>query len=179
MIGRLSLVIVTLAAASACIKTQAKTPEAPPVLTIPAPPPRMHLPVDIELPPHVEPPPPTEPPATTPPKPNPQRSTSGSTAAQTPPPVTTPPPAPEQPPPVLQPSDVSQVEKEARSRLAEAQKNLSGVMLNNLRAGGRTHYYDALRFVRQAEQALAAKNFLYARVLASNAATLARLLIDK
>ena len=174
-----ALVVLLAVTGAACHKTQAKAPEPPPPLAVPLPPPRTPIPVSIEPPPEIETPPATEIPAPAGTK-APAARTAGSTPPTQPPTTTAPPPTPpENAPPVLQPSNMGDLEKRARALLAEAQKNLAGVMLNNLSEGARSQYFIALSFTRMAEQALQAKNFPYATQLASNANNLARLLIKK
>ena len=173
-------VVLLCVTAAACVRTQARAPAPAVALMTPPPPPRMKIPVNLE-PPDSPPPAAIDEPATAsppirtspPPKPAPPPSSSSSS----PPPVPPTTPAADTPPPVLQPSNASDLERSARTLLETAERNLSGVSFNALSRGGRDQFNNAQRFVRQAREAMTAKNFLFAKQLADKAATLARLLL--
>ena len=80
---------------------------------------------------------------------------------------------------MLQPTNAAELDAVARRLLDEADKNLVLVASKPLTGGAREQYDNAMRFVRQAREALSAKNYLYATQLATNANTLARLLIKR
>lgn len=165
----LALAVVAIVG-SGCTKAQARTPaalpvEPPPPLTTPDPPSRLKLPVPIDGPA----------PAATADKPStsaPNRSKPPAPpSTATPPPVTTADPAS----PVIQVS--ADVEKSARERLSRAENDLRRVQPASLPNDAREQYLSAQRFVRMANQAIKAKNFLYAAYCADKAATLASLLV--
>ena len=161
-------------AAPACSKVQARTPAAdpvePPMLATPEPPSRLKLPVPVDPPAAAgstaeKPPVPAgrgKPPAATPP--------AGSSS-------TVPPPTPPEPAtsPVIQAGP--DVEQKARDRLRQAQNDLKRVQRASLSADAKEQYDSAERFARMADDALRAKNFVYAGYCADKAATLASLLV--
>ena len=167
------------------------TPETPP-LEMPAPPPRVVESPDTELPPPV--PLPEEPArhpagsrrATPPPKPEqakPEPPKPDTTAA---PPQTEPPRPPDEPakPPATTLQTIpagaeAEVERVIRQQLAKASSDLTRVDYRALNADARTQYDTAKGLVRQAEDALRAKNLVFARSLADKAATLATQLAGK
>lgn len=171
IIGRLAILAALAASLASCAKAQARTPPPSPELTVPAPPSRVVIPVTMKVP---EPPPepisaePTRPPAATgtPPVRPPDR------------PPTAPPPATTPPPPVLQ-TTANPVELEERVRgiLAAARADLAKVDRARLTANARDQFDTAQRFIRLAEDALAAKNLVYAQQLAESAAALAGRLV--
>jgi len=89
------------------------------------------------------------------------------------PPAATPPEPPAAP--VIQASP--EVERNARERLKVAQSDLKRVQRASLSADAKEQYDSAERFAKIAEDALRAKNFVYAGYCADKAATLAALLV--
>jgi len=173
-----------------CHRAHAKTlPESPP-LEVPAVPPREVEPIEVETPqpmplpqepartpsPRLRPPareqaPRTEPPKTEPPKPEQ-------------PPVETPKPEeePAKPPTLLQttpPNTEGDLERGIRATLTRAQTDLNRIDAGRLTADARVQYETAKSFIRQAEQAVRAKNLSFARIVADKAAALAAQLAPK
>lgn len=159
------LVAVPLAAAG-CAHASAKTMPEMPALDMPAPPPRDVEPAEPDAPP---PAPSTAEPARAPARPRPA----------TPPPPTQPapiPPSRPEPPTVLQtaPATVEgETERGIRAVLLRATADLGRVDYRALNADARTQYDTAKRFARQADDALRAKNLVFAKNLAEKAAALA------
>jgi len=163
-----------------CTHAQAKsTPDMPP-LNMPAPPPRDVEPSDVEVPPPVplvaEPahnpparPRPTPPPRTEP-KPEPPKPEA--------PPAEPPKPAEEpiRPPTILQTTPAAvegEVERSIRASLQRASADLNRIDYRALNADARTQYDTAKRWVRQADEAIRAKNLVFAKSIAEKAATIA------
>jgi hypothetical protein len=168
--------------AGACAKAQAKAaPDGPP-LAVPAPPPRVLLPVEEppvaeETPPAPEesaPPPPRPRPAATPPR----RATS---TPQSPPVEESKPETPAaQAPPVSEPAAPRPVtpadaaaEKRVRDVMTKAATDLGRIYYQRLSADGKAQYDLSKRFNEQADQALKDRNYAYAATLADKAAALA------
>jgi hypothetical protein len=170
---------------SSCAKAQAKvTPDGP--LDVPPPPPRDVEPVDSEppqiiplvqeparnAPGRLRPAPPREQPRVEAPKPEP--------APATPPPIE--PAKPEEPlrPPApattLQttpPTAEGEMERGIRAAIVKASTDLNRVDYRALNTDARTQYDTAKRFITQAEQAMRAKNLVFAKSLADKAVGLA------
>lgn len=175
------LLLLAASLASACARAHAKTtPDSPP-LEVPAPPPR-----EVEAT-EVEPPPPVSlvpEPARTP---VPSRARPASPPARTEPPKTDPPkpetveppkPAEEapRPPTTLQTRPTTaegEVERSVRATLARATSELNHIDYRGLNQDARTQYDTAKRFIRQADEAVKAKNLVYAKNLADKAAVIA------
>jgi outer membrane biosynthesis protein TonB len=177
--------LVVAALASGCVRTHAKVaPDAP--LDIPAPPPRDVEPMESEPPPPVPlaqepvrnaaprprptPPPVREPPRNESPKPEPARPETQ--------PVDPPKPADEPPKPstTLQttpPTAEGEVERGIRASIARANADLNRVDYRALNSDARNQYDTAKRFIRQAEDAMHAKNLVFAKSVADKAAALA------
>jgi uncharacterized protein (DUF885 family) len=84
------------------------------------------------------------------------------------------PPAP--PPATLQqalPTSPSDLVRQVRDQLNQAQADLRRVDYQRLKADGRSQYDTAKRFIDQAEQALREKNLVFAAKVAEKAAGLA------
>jgi hypothetical protein len=166
---RVALLLALCAGAAACGKVQAKTPAPPPALTVPEPPTRVVMPVNVD-PPATEKPVP----ATT------TRPTAGRPAAT---PVASPTPTPAPPtteatPPVLQTSaNLADLENKARERVEKAQKDLGRITRKSLGKDAQDQFDSAERFLRMATDAMKMKNFVYASFCAEKASTLAELLI--
>jgi hypothetical protein len=175
------LVLALLAALSAagCATTQARTPERPPLEVPPVPPrsiepalPAEQLPIDPLASQDPPVPPrglapvaqPTRPARSDPPKPDPARTE--------PPPETAPPPAP----PLRLPQTVDEgaAEREIRGILERADKALAAINPARLNANAREQYDTVTRIRLQAEDAIKARNFVYARTLAERAETIAK-----
>lgn len=179
----LTTLLLVSALASGCVRARAKTmPEAPP-LDVPAPPPRDVEPREAEAPPPM--PIVAEPARNAPPRPRPvpREQPRGEPARQEPVkpdllPAEPPKPVeePPRPPTTLQtaPATVeSEVERGIRATLSRATTDLSRVDYRALNADARTQYDTAKRFIRQADEAMRAKNLVFAKNLAEKAAALA------
>ena len=178
---------------SGCAKLHARhTPETPP-LDMPSPPPRVVESPDTELPPPV--PLPEEPahhpsagqrrvtPQPRPEQAKPEPPKPDATAA---PPQAEPPKLPEEPakPPATTLQTIpagaeAEVERVIRQQLAKASSDLGRVDYRALNPEGRTQYDTAKGLVRQAEDALRARNLVFARSLSDKAAGLATQLAGK
>jgi hypothetical protein len=179
-------VFLAAGAAPACIRAHAKTVSEMP-LDMPKPPPRVVEATDPETPQPV--PLPGEPVRSNPARvrpPTPRAEVPRPPADQPKPPETTPPAdvvkAPEEPPkPATPPATLQttptqrevEVERRVRAMLTQATNDLSRINYQALNADGRTQYDTAKGFVRQAEDALRAKNLPFASNLADKAAALA------
>lgn len=160
---------------SGCVRAHAAAIPSPP-LEVPAPPPR-----DIEVR-DVEPPPAPVPPAPVPTAPEPARP---APARPRPAEAPKPEPAPAAPKPVdesvkppttLQTTPTAadaELERTIRATLARATADLQRIDARRLGAEAREQYDTASRFARQAEEAIRAKNLVFARTLADKAAALA------
>jgi hypothetical protein len=122
-------------------------------------------------------------------EPNPRTSQRTGPARPEPPKVETPaadaarpPEGPTRPSPVLQtiPAEKEgEVEREIRAQLARATGNLHKVNLRTLTGDGRANYDQAWRFISQAEEALQAKNLVFAATVSDKADTLAAQLVGR
>ena len=178
----LPLVLVSVVA-SGCMRTAAKTaPDAP--LDMPAPPAR-----EVEAN-EAEPPAPmplvVEPARNTPPPP---RSTPRGQPPRVEPPKPEPPkvePVPIEPvkpieeppksPSTLQTTPAiaeGEVERAIRASLMRANADLNRIDYRVLNADARTQYDTAKRFIRQADEAMRAKNLVFAKTVADKAVVLA------
>jgi hypothetical protein len=182
---RLALVPLCLLAllSAGCLRLHAKTtPELPP-LDVPAPPPRSidtaesePLPGTVVDAPISAPAPPARPRPTTP-----ATRDAGRSEPPKPEPAAGPDIAPPEPPKAtagttLQttpPEREAELEKTIRELLGRAAANLNRVDYRRLNADARLQYDQAKRFAEQAEEAVHAKNLVYAHNLADKAATLA------
>lgn len=172
---------------SGCTRAQAKiTPDAP--LDVPAPPPRDVEPIESEPPPVV--PLAQEPARNTParPRPSPPREQPRQEPARVEPPKpeapTTPPAEPPKPPEeppktpatTLQttpPTAEGEMERGVRAAIIKASADLNRVDYRALNSDARTQYDTAKRFIRQAEEAIRAKNLVFAKSVADKAVVLA------
>ena len=170
---------------AACAKTHAKVTPDMPALDVPPPPPRIVEPTESETPPpvplakeparHTPPTPRQNRPAVEPPRPEvrPAEQPKTEPPPEPPKPEETPRPAP---PTTLQTTPTQaegEVERNIRGVLARARGDLGRVDYRHLNADARTQYDQAKRFVEQADDALRAKNLLFARNLADKAAAIA------
>ena len=160
------LIVAVPLAATGCAHASAKTTPEMPALDMPAPPPRDVEPGDAEAPPPVSSA--AEPARGTPARPRPP-------SAQPATPPVAPPPRPE-PPTVLQTAPATaegETERGIRAVLVRANADLSRVNYRALNADARTQYDTAKQFARQADEAMRAKNLVFAKNMADKAAALA------
>jgi hypothetical protein len=171
--------------ASGCMKAQAKTvPQVP--LDMPAPPPRVVEVSDPASPPIV--PFPEEPVRSTPPlpRPTPPQRTESRPPEPTPdiPADTAKTDEVPKPPasPTLQTVPAQQeteAERKIRAILGQAANDLNRINVQSLNADARQQFETARGFVRQAEDALRAKNLVFASNLAEKASALAAQLVGR
>ena len=170
------LIVIALAA-SGCMRARANTLPLGPPLDVPAPPPRVVLPVEVEAeaPPTEPGPPPDEPrPTPAPARPRPTGPVEPPRAAEEPPKL-----APAATPPAtttLQTTPAAkqgEVERAIRATMARASSDLNRIDYRALNADARTQYDTAKRFIEQADDAIRMKNLPFAKNLADKAATLA------
>jgi len=183
--------VVAGAGASACTTMRAKSGGEAPPLDMSPPPTRTTEATDTEPPPPV--PLPEEPARRTPPRrpPTPSPSPSPKPAENKPDPTKTDTPAveapkpaeePPKPPPTLQTAPAGregEEEQRIRTQLTHATNDLNRIDYRALNSDARTQYNTAKRFVTQAEDALKAKNLVFARSVADKAAALAAQLAGK
>ena len=163
-----------------CTHAQAKaTPDMPP-LAMPAPPPRDVEPSDVEVPPPVPlvAEPAHNPPARPRPTPAPRTEPRPEPPKPEQPPAEAPKPAEEpiRPPTILQTTPAAaegEVESSIRASLQRASADLNRIDYRALNADARTQYDTAKRWVRQADEAIRAKNLVFAKSIAEKAATIA------
>jgi outer membrane biosynthesis protein TonB len=167
--------------ASGCAHAQAKTTAAVP-LEMPAPPPRDVEPVEADAPPpmplaqepaHNPPGRPRTPVRTEPAKPDVAKPDA---PPDTPKPADEPPKPAPAPQPTLQTAPTTteiEMERAIRGTLARAMADLNRVDYRALNTDARTQYDTAKRFVNQADDAIRAKNFVFAKNVADKAAALA------
>lgn len=172
----LAVVLVLALGGSGCA-ARAQVPVPEPELPVLQPPPAPERIIAIYVDPvtPVEAPPPAEPSA---PRPLPQRPAAPAPAPD--PVVTEGPPAPPPPPPLtLTPVPGSEAKTEAsiRALLAQVSRDLGRVTTSSLSADGRTQFEAATRFVQQSEEALKARNLVYAGKLADKAAAMAAVVV--
>jgi hypothetical protein len=160
---------------SACVRAQAKAPVATPGLATPEPPERVIIAAPVPEAAEPMPSPPVAP-APRPQTPVPSSRPERPPAAPTTPAVTPAPAVSPDPPPVqlLQTTlNPTEVEKETHAQLLAAQRDLDRAMSRQLSADARKQYDAAKGFIRQAEDAMKAKNLALARTYADKAASLA------
>jgi hypothetical protein len=165
---------------SGCFGLRARAITAPEALDMPEPPPRI---VEVREPDAPTPIPlPEEPVRNTPtrPRPNPPANEPARPAQPSPPEAPVDAAKPEEltprPPTTLQTTPTQreeEVERRILGVLGQARGDLNRINYQNLSSDGRTQYDMAKRFVSQAEEALKAKNLVFANNLADKAATLA------
>lgn len=173
--GMLGLVLIVGAMAAGCTRAQASVVVVPTPLEVPPPPPRQVEPViaAAALP--------SEPLdaaiVTMPPEPPPRPAARSTERPVEPAPsaaVASPPPA--SPATTLQtlPAERErQVHRSVRASLDGAIANLNRVEYQRLGADARANFDQARRFIAQAEEALLARNLVFAETVADKAATLA------
>jgi len=174
-LARVVLLVAPLLASAGCAKLHART--APPPIEAPLPPPRVIAPIDSEpLAPGVAAP------GRRPPRDAPR-------AAPTPKPENADPPPPSVPS-TNQPgddparalkttADASGAEQKIRALLASAARDLGRIDYRTLNVDAQTQYDIARRFKEQAEEALTARNLVFAQQLADKAAALAGQLLKR
>lgn len=176
------LLCVIAVAGPGCMRARAKSQPAGPPLDVPAPPPRVVLPLEAEAQPVQQPPPSPEEPRKAP-TPPPARPRPPAVPADTPRIVEEPPkPAAPAPPPAtpaataLQTTPAAEqgeVERAIRATMTRAGADLNRIDYRALDKGARTQYDTAKRFIQQAEDAIRMKNLPFAKNLADKAAVLA------
>jgi hypothetical protein len=189
-LARVIVIVAPLLAAGGCAKAHAKTQPSGPPLETPLPPPRV-VSSPIESEPIVTAGPPIEAPGPRP-APNAPRPAAPTTQRTEPPPAQTaaqpptPAPAPPTPAPVEEPArtlqttaNAPQVEQRTRGLLANAMRDLNRIDYRALSKDAQVQYDIAKRFTEQAEEALQAKNVLFAEQLADKAAALAAQLLKR
>lgn len=180
--------VAVLSASAACAHGQASTVVELPPLEMPAPPPRVveasepQQPAVVSLP--------DEPRTNLRPRPVPSQRTDAPRAAE-PPKVDQTPAEPvrpvEEPPKPTSPTTLqttptqrdSEVERRVRTLIAQAMSDLNRVNYQALNGDARNQYDTAKRFAAQAEEALRARNFVFASNLADKAAALAAQLLGR
>jgi cell division protein FtsN len=185
-------VLAASLAATGCFGAQAKTiPEAPP-LDMPAPPPRNvevsepDMPAPLSLPgeparttPSRARPTPAQ--RTDPPKPAEAAKVEAALPAEPPKPIEEPPKQPP-PPTTLQTTSAQregELDRRIRGLLTQASGGLNRINYQALNSDARTQYDTAKRFVAQAEEALRAKNLVFANNLAEKAVQLSVQLVSR
>jgi hypothetical protein len=167
--------------AGACAKAQAKAaPDGPP-LAVPAPPPRVLLPV--EDPPLAENPPTQEESAPPPPRAAAPRPTPPRRAANQPPQAPPEEPKPDVPAaqapsaepvgPRPMPQTDAASERRIRDVMGKAATDLKRVDYQKLSADGKAQYEQSKRLSEQAEQALKERAYAFATTVADKAAAIA------
>jgi hypothetical protein len=174
-----AIVLLTASLGACAAKAQVRTEAPLPLLDPPPPPPRVVAiyepePDPVPLAPTVEPATPSRAPTRTP-----RPEQRAEPAANTPEPVESaarPAPAPSL---TLTPTPGSESQTAAaiRDLLGRATRDLSRVNSAALSNDGRAQYDTARRFIQQAEEALKARNIVYAGKLADKAATMAAVLV--
>ena len=176
---RLCVVLLSASLGACAVKAQVRSEVEVPLLDPPPPPPRVVTayvdPEPLPISPAAEPVTPTKP-APRPPRPEQRPEPATNT---TPEPVESiPRPAP---PPSLtltpSPGSEAQTVSAIRDLLRRASSDLSRVNAGALSRDGRSQYDTARRFLQQAEEALTARNIVFAGRLADKAATMAAILV--
>jgi hypothetical protein len=188
---RLYILLLAATLLSGCARMHAKTTPDNPPLDMPAPPPRDVEPTEVETLPPVplaqEParnaPTRRQQPAREPAKTEPARPAEPPKPAETP--ATTEPPKPATPAPTEEPPKPAttlqttptavegDLERTIRATITRATSDLMRVDYRTLNADAKTQYDYAKRYMRQAEEAMRAKNMLFAKTLADKAAVVA------
>lgn len=177
--GRFVLLVGLTASLGACAaKAQARTEVEMPLLDPPPAPPRVvaNYPIELEsvpVAPAVEPAAPARAPVRTH---RPERPEPAQTAPE---PVQEAPRPASSPSLTLTPSPGTETQTAAaiRDLMARAARDLSRVNQASLNADGRTQFDTARRFLQQADEALKARNIVFAGKLADKAATMAAVLV--
>jgi outer membrane biosynthesis protein TonB len=169
---------------SGCFGLRAKTLTVPTALDMPEPPPRVVEVHEPDVPPPIRLP--EEPVRNTPTLPRPAPTPSEPARPNPPAPETPVDAKPEEltprPATTLQTTPTQreeEVERRIRVLLGQAMGDLNRINYQALTTDGRTQYEQAKRFVSQSEEALRAKNLVFANNLADKAATLAAQLLGR
>jgi hypothetical protein len=172
-------------AISGCARAHAKTvPQQPDAsLDVPAPPERDVEPAEVEAPPPPQPPTPApESPRAQPPRPRPAPAREQPRAEPPKPEPAPEPPKPAEEPPrppassTLQTTPATaegELERGVRATITRASNELNRIDYRGLNADAKIQYDTAKRLVRQAEDAVKAKNLVFAKNLVDKAATIA------
>jgi hypothetical protein len=184
---RLLVIVAPLLAAGGCAKARASALPGGPPLETPLPPPRIvsspieSEPIATAVPPIEAPGPRTTPNAPRAAAPRPERTEPPPVATANPAPVPPPPtPTAEEPPRTLQTTaNAGQVEQRVRGLLANATRDLGRIDYRALGVDAQAQYDIAKRFTEQADEAVKAKNLLFAEQLADKAAALAAQLLKR
>ena len=174
----LAIVLLTASFGACAAKAQVLTETPMPSLDPPPPPPRVVAvyapePEPIAVTPAVEPAAPVRPPSRPSrpeqrPEPAANTTETAESAARPAPPSLTLTPTP---------GSESQTAAAIHDLLERAKRDLSRVNSASLNNDGRAQYDTARRFIQQAEEALKARNIVYAGKLADKAATMAAVLV--
>ena len=172
-VGRLGALILLTASLGACAaKAQVRTEVEIPLLAPPPPPPRI-VTIYQEEPPAAPAPPVVEAVRA--------RPAGRPVRPEAPVPAEPAPEAPKPPPPSLtltpSPGAEAQTVAAIRELMATATRDLSRVNPSSLNADGRAQAEAARRFLQQADEALKARNVVFAGKLADKAATIAAVLV--
>jgi hypothetical protein len=174
--ARRFLLLSLVAATAACGRMQAKTPAPVAALNMPPPPARLLIPVELPEPAPETPEP--EAPATPPPAPSRPRETATRPATTTTAPPATAPATDTPAAAVLQTTpQASATEERVKALIASADSNLRSVSYRDLGENARAQYDAARSYIRQASDAVKAKNYVFAEFLANKASDLVRLLV--
>ena len=183
-ITRITLLLaLVIAGGAACVTTRAATPADRPALDVPNPPAR----VVAQVPPPEAPLPAVEPldelPAGTKPssptrpnKPAPKDPPKPEVKPDPPPTTEAPPPAQPPTPQLRMPEsgDAGAISRQIRDSVERTRRSLGQINRANLNGRRQSAYDDAQLFLKQAEDALNAKNLVFARELADKAERLAK-----
>ena len=178
-----ALLLLLLLPAAACASAQAKQPPIDhPSLEVPPPPPRMIEPVPSTEPPEIQPVPELPSAPATPPRPRPRPDTKPPDAkpdAKPETPTETPatPPATASPvPPLRTPgaAEGAEAARQVRDAMDRTLKLLESVDYGKLSNERKANYEAAKRFITQAEDAVKANNYVFAKSLADRAEMLAK-----
>jgi len=172
------LLCVIAAAAPGCARARANTVPGGPPLDVPAPPPRVVVPLAVEADvpepelalPEEPPRPPARPRPATPVDVPPRPADAPKIADEAPRPASPVPPTTLQTTPA---AEQGEVERAIRATMARAGGDLNRIDYRALNANARTQYDTAKRFIEQADEAIRMKNLLFAKNLADKAAVLA------
>ena len=178
MVGRLMALVLLTATLGACAaKAQVRTEVELPLLDPPPPPPRVVTiyqdePELVPIPPAVE-----AVPARPPARPARAEARPEPPAAPEPAVDVVKPAAPPSLTLTLSPGTEAQTAVAIRELIARATRDLARVNAGSLNADGRAQVEAARRFLQQAEEALKARNVVFAGKLADKAATMAAVLV--
>ena len=174
----LSVVLLTASLGACAAKAQVRSEVEVPLLDPPPPPPRVVAdypdPEPLAIAPAAEPVLPSKP------TPRPARPEQRPEPANAPPEPAEALPRPAPPPSLTltpMPGSEAQTVTAIRDLMGRAARDLSRVNAGALNSDGRSQYETARRFLEQAEDALKARNIVFAGRLADKAATMASILV--